>query len=379
MRDAQGPGAGPKRAVLIGTGHAHLHALKRAAAFRSRGFELVAVAPEPFWYSGLATGMLGGMYRPEEDQIDVAALAARSGARFVLDRAVGVDLEARRVLLESGPPLDFAALSLNLGSVVPVERVPGLAEHAVPVKPIRNLWHLRRDLEERLASSTPRLPVRVLVVGAGPTGCEVAANIRRLAEHQGGWAEITLISSGERILRDLPPEVSHPFQHWLAAQGVGVVTHCRIERVEPGQVVTPGGRRLPFDVLVAAIGLAPPPLVGQLGLPTDPSGALRVDGHLRSIADPAVHGGGDCVTLEGFDLPRLGVHAVYQAPVLYHNLLATLEGRPPRRYQPWRPHLWIMNLGDGTGLAIWGKWHWRGKMAFWFKDWLDRRFLRTYA
>jgi hypothetical protein len=46
--------------VLLGAGHAHLQALERAAAFAGRGHELVVVAPDRFWYAGLATGMLGG-------------------------------------------------------------------------------------------------------------------------------------------------------------------------------------------------------------------------------------------------------------------------------------------------------------------------------
>ena len=47
-----------RRAVLLGAGHAHLFTLKRTAAFVGHGFELVLVAPENFWYSGLATGVL---------------------------------------------------------------------------------------------------------------------------------------------------------------------------------------------------------------------------------------------------------------------------------------------------------------------------------
>ena len=49
-----------KRAVLLGAGHAHLYTIKRAAEFTRRRHELTLVAPENFWDSGLATGMLGG-------------------------------------------------------------------------------------------------------------------------------------------------------------------------------------------------------------------------------------------------------------------------------------------------------------------------------
>jgi NADH dehydrogenase FAD-containing subunit len=91
-----------------------------------------------------------------------------------------------------------------------------------------------------------------------------------------------------------------------------------------------------------------------------------------------VFGGGDCIALAGRRLARVGVYAVREAPVLFHNLLATLEGRPLRRFRPQRRYLLIMNLGDGTGLATWGGLWWYGRLAFWLKDRIDRAFLKEY-
>ncbi|HKH27194.1 MAG TPA: hypothetical protein VKA61_02540, partial [Sphingomicrobium sp.] len=76
---------GHKRVVLVGAGHAHLYTLKHARAVTERGYECVLIAPGDFWYSGLATGMLGGHYPPSLDRIDVGALATRGGGRFVND------------------------------------------------------------------------------------------------------------------------------------------------------------------------------------------------------------------------------------------------------------------------------------------------------
>jgi NADH dehydrogenase FAD-containing subunit len=105
---------------------------------------------------------------------------------------------------------------------------------------------------------------------------------------------------------------------------------------------------------------------------------LIVDQHLRSVAAPEVHGAGDCIAFHGRPLPRVGVYAIRQAPVLFHNLMAAAEGTPPEAFRPQRRYLIIMNLGDETGLAVRGRWYWHGKAAFWLKDWIDRRFLRTY-
>ena len=67
-----------------------------------------------------------------------------------------------------------------------------------------------------------------------------------------------------------------------------------------------------------------------------------------------------------------------EAPVLFHNLLAFL-GRHRRAslraFKPQRSFLLVLNLGDGTGLAIWRRFSWHGRAAFWLKDFLDRRFL----
>jgi hypothetical protein len=62
--------------------------------------------------------------------------------------------------------------------------------------------------------------------------------------------------------------------------------------------------------------------------------------------------------------------------VLLVNLLANLEGTPATEFRPQRLYLWIINLGDGTALAMRGGLWWRGRLAFRLKDWIDRRFLK---
>ncbi|MGH7483753.1 MAG: pyridine nucleotide-disulfide oxidoreductase, partial [Longimicrobiales bacterium] len=108
-------------------------------------------------------------------------------------------------------------------------------------------------------------------------------------------------------------------------------------------------------------------------------GALRVDAALRAIHDPRVFAVGDCAAFEPRPLPRVGVYAVRQAPVLFENLVAAAEGAPLRAYHPQRRHLLILNLGAGEGLAVRGRLHGHGRAAFRLKDWLDRRFLERYG
>ena len=335
------------------------------------------VAPDGFWYSGLATGVLGGRYPPELDQIDVGDLASKGG-RFIRDRAVRIDPSARTVHLAAGPPLTYDALSINVGSEVALARIPGAADHGYPVKPIRNLWKLRQEVETRLASASVANPLRIIVLGGGPSACEVSANLLRLSLPKRRAASLTLLTTGGRLLEQLPRGAADPVARLLHDGGVRVVPRCPAARIDADRVTTAAGECFPYDVLVHALGLVPPPLVRETGLPTDEEGSLIVDECLKSPADARVFGGGDCVAFRGRALPKVGVYAVREAPVIFFNLLATLEGRPLRRFRPQRRFLLILNLGDGTGLATWGPLYWRGRLAFLLKDRIDRAFLRKY-
>jgi NADH dehydrogenase FAD-containing subunit len=362
-------------AVLVGAGHAHLPVIAAAGAFRRRGHKLVLVAPGPFWYSGLATGMLGGMYPPELDSIDVEALANERGGRFIRDRMVGLDRGRQLLILERSPPLHYDALSLDLGSAPP--DIPGSDQaRAWSVKPIDSLADLKAELERLFARDGEA--TRIVIAGAGATGCELAANIEALSRSRAARGVVTVLAGGDAVLRQLPRKAAERVERALVRRGIVFRRHARVIRLEEGRALLAGGDAIGFDVFVNATGLTPPALVSELGLPIGEGGGLIVDQHLRSPADPLVHGGGDCVALEGHALPRIGVYAIRQAPVLLHNLLAALEGGEPRSFEPQRRYLWILNLGDGTGLAVRGGLWWHGRAAFRLKDWIDRRFLTRY-
>ena len=364
-----------KTAVLLGAGHAHLYTIQRAAEFRRRGFALVLIAPGPFWYSGLATGMLGGTYPPEQDQIDVSALVRAGGGRFVPGQASRIDAARQVVTLEGGEEVAYDALSINVGSETAA--LPGTANDApnvYAIKPLEQLWRLRRDLE-----AAGRAPRRVVVVGGGASGGEVAMNVRaQLARLGATDSEVVLLAAGERLFGQFAPSVARQAARLLHARGVRVHLRAHVARVEGGAVVTHAGERFPYDFLVNATGLKPPGWLRASDLPTDEAGALRVNRFLQAVDHPAIFGGGDCVAFEERPLAKIGVYAVREAPCLFHNLLASLRGGKSaslRAFEPQRSFLLILNVGGGKGFAVWRRFCWHGRAAFWLKDFLDRRFL----
>lgn len=361
------------RVLLLGAGHAHIEVCRRVGELTARGIETVLVSPGGFWYSGLATGVLGGAYPAELDRIDAGALIRRGGGRHVRASAIRIEPAERRVILGDGTTLDYDLLSCNVGSRTDGRGFVG-ADTAVPVKPLGRLVGLRGWLDPRLETGASP---RVLVAGGGASGCEVAANIAARIGGRGLVPRVTLATSGT-VLDTMPAGAANAARAALRARGVDVREEDAVVEARGDVARLASGAAVELDVAIDATGMRPPPLLAESGLACDESGALRVNATLRSVDDPRVFAVGDCAAFAPRLLPRVGVFAVRQAPILLANLIAAAEDRPLEAYRPQRGYLLILNLGAGEGLAVRGRLHWRGRMAFALKDRLDRRFLDRY-
>ncbi|MES1947318.1 pyridine nucleotide-disulfide oxidoreductase [Salinisphaera sp. C84B14] len=366
------------RVVLVGAGHAHLHVAAHADALAKAGAEVTLVDPGIFWYSGRATGMLGGRFDAEDDQIDPRAVVENNGGAFVAGRVASVDRAQRRVHLADGQALDYNWLSFNVGSGVARDTISGCTAdtNCWPVKPIANLEGLRTALSQAFAAGEAP---PVAVVGGGPTGCEVAANIAALARrHAPAQARpaIRLLQGGASLAPSLPAGAGQRLAEKLTTLGIEIQYNRRVTERCDGELICDDGDRIAAAHVVVATGLVAPPWLANLDLAFDDG--LVVDDTLRSVDDPRVFAVGDCAHIRGHALARLGVFGVRQAPVLLANLRAGMHGQTLERYEPQSKWLSILDLGDGTGLATRGQRWWLGRTSVWLKHWLDRRFIESY-
>ncbi len=364
-----------KRLVLVGGGHVHLLSLKYADQFIRAGAEVILIAPGRFhYYSGMGPGMISRIYKPEQVRFDVQNMVESRGGVFVRDKVVSIDPTERTLSLQGGEEIPYDLVSFNIGSYVPTNRIPGAEGEGIPVKPIENLESARKTILRKFHNGVPR----ILLIGAGPAGVELAGNIWRLSRVHNARAEIALASSRDRILPNLPEKVGRLAEQSLSQRGIEILSNFHVESMGKGLARSQNGLEVPYDVAILTLGIVPHRIFVDSGLESSEDGGLLVNDYLQSTSSPEIFGGGDCITIKGKRLHRVGVYAVREAPILFRNLLATLREQPLNTFKPQKRYLLILNLGDGSGLLVWGSWVWKGRLAFSFKNYLDTSFMAKF-
>jgi len=364
-----------KHLVLVGGGHAHLTCLKNLRDFTAKGHQVTVIGPATHhYYSGMGPGMLGGTYRPQEIRFNSQRMAEAGGARFVNGMVSQVKPAERRLLLASGEEVSYDVVSFNIGSGIPKDKV-GIQSDAnvFTVKPIDQLLQAQKLILQLSGQKT----LQLLVVGGGPAGVEISGNLWRLVTENRGTAQITLVA-GRRLMSDFPEKVHNKVLASFQRRGINVIEGSHLREITAGKAKLTDGQEIAFDLLFLAVGVKPPPLFQDSGLPTGPDGGLLVNEFLQSVAYPDIFGGGDCIYFQPQPLDKVGVYAVRQNPILLHNLMAALVGESLTPFQPGGAYLLIFNMGDGRAIFWKKNLVFDGRLAFILKDFIDRRFMRKF-
>jgi selenide,water dikinase len=377
-----------KDVVLLGIGHTNAHVLRMWAMHRPPSARLTCVALWPVaTYSGMLPGVLSGQYPPDAMEVDLVRLCAAAGARLILDETIGLDVDARCLRLRERPPVPFDVLSVGIGSVpswAGVEVVD--ASRVLAIKPMQTLLaRLDAHLSAAAASDTGtraggRGAFRVVVVGAGAGGVEIALCLPARVRARLGARTIlqqTLVSADGRLVPDACAGTIARVARVLESRGV-TRRGGRVVRVDGSMLTLDSGPPLEADLVIWATGATAPPVLGALGLPTDARGFLATDASLRSVSGHPVFAVGDSGAIEGAPVPKAGVYAVRQAPVLWANIRHLLAKEPLERYVPQRGFLKLLNSGDGRAIGEWKGLSFEGAWAWGLKDRIDRRFIAMY-
>ena len=360
--------------VVLGAGYAGLAFAQRVAR-RARGrWPVVLVDRHPVHVLRTELYEIGRLARARGDPgpwtiplapvLDHRAVTVRPGEVKAIDPA------ARAVELDSGR-VDYGALAIGLGNVAAYYGVPGAPEHTFSVYRLREAQRLAeaiRALELRSAALPPGRRPRILVVGGGSTGTEVAAEIA--AED---WARITgadarapqvlLLTGTLPFLAGFPTSLADRARALLRRRGVTMIEGLNVTKVEPNRLSLEDGSVLAFDLAVWCAGLEAPAPVRALPVPHGRGGRIKVEPTLELPGFPGAFAMGDVIDLTdpatGAPVPLTAAAALAEGTAAAENLVARVEGRPLAPFR-FRERGVVVALGPGSGagsvrhVTIWG-------------------------
>jgi NADH dehydrogenase len=388
MADLQIPQSDRHQVVVVGSGFGGLFSTK---ALRRADVDVTMVAKtthhlfQPLLYQ-VATGILSqGEIAPPTREV----LASQQNARVILGEVTDIDLAARTVtskVLNRVTVTPYDSLIVAAGSGQSYFGNDGFAEYAPGMKSIDDALELRGRIFgafELAEISTDEEEIERLltfvVVGAGPTGVEMAGQIAELA-HRTLKKDFRRINTREArvILLDAAPQVLPPFGRTLGEKTKEALGHLGVE-VQLGAMVTDvdewgievqdkdgGRRRIEAVTKVWAAGVQASDLgrtlSDQTGAPLDRAGRIRVNPDLTLPGYPEVFVVGDMIDLD--HLPGVAQVAIQGGKYAAHEIKGRLAGRPPQKPFKYFDKGSLATISRFSAVALIGKVRLTGFLAW---------------
>jgi NADH dehydrogenase len=274
-----------------------------------------------------------------------SVLRDQANARVLLGEVTGIDTAARQALLDDGRRLDYDWLILATGATHNYFGHDDWASLAPGLKRVDDATLIRRRILvafERAENSTDEAERRRLmtfaIVGAGPTGVELAGAIAELARHalaedfraiDPRAARIVLIEGGERVLPVFAPHLSDYAMRALKKMDVEVWLQKQVTACD-ARGLTASGERLECATVLWAAGVAASPAARWLNVPNDRAGRVKVEADLAVPGHPQVFVIGDTAAVAqdgGGSVPGIAPAAKQEGAYVARVIAAAVAGK----------------------------------------------------
>jgi NADH dehydrogenase len=381
--DSMSKQAKPK-IVVVGAGFGGLLAARRLARLP---IHLTVVDRrnhhtfQPLLYQVATAGL-----SPAEIAAPVRWILRGQNANVLLGEVRDFDLDRRLVKLDN-LQLPFDYLVVAAGASHAYFGHDDWAPLAPGLKTIEDALEIRRRVllafevaERRALAGEPPAPLSFVIVGAGPTGVELAGTLAEIARQvlaqefhaiDPKVTRVILLEGGPRVLPAYPEDLSRSAEAQLRKLGVEVRTGAMVTGIAQ-DLVTVGSERIEAAVVLWAAGVAASPLGRKLGVETDRAGRVLVAPDLSIPSHPEVFVIGDLAALKdsrGDWLPGVAPVAMQQGRAVARTIANELKRRVSAGSSPRSPFRYIdkgslATIGRSAGIAQFGRLHISGFVAW---------------
>lgn len=344
------------------------------------------------------------LFQPLLYQVATAGLSAPSIAapiRHMLRRqrnltvlmaeVTGIDKARGQVLLGTGEAITYDSLIVASGATHSYFGRDEWSEHAPGLKTLADAFKQRAKVlsafeqAERLDTAAERAPwLTFIVIGAGPTGVEMAGTLAEIARHtlkdefrriDPAGAQVLLLEGSDRVLQAFKPALSAKAQQQLEQLGVQVRTSARVVHIDAeGVEVEEGGqrRRIASRTIVWAAGVAASPLGRCLDVPVDRAGRVIVEPGLTVPGQSNVYVIGDLAAAQSHEkdgslkpAPGVSPAAKQMGRVAAANIVRRLRGEAPQAFR-YTDYGALATIGRKAAVADVGAFQFSGFLAWLF-------------
>jgi NADH:ubiquinone reductase (H+-translocating) len=336
---ANGDGARP-RVVVVGGGFAGLSTVRE---FSGADVEVLLLDRDLYnTFQPLLYQVATGGLNPGDVTYALRAFAARfANAKFRRVTVTGVDAARRCVRTDAGEEIRYDYLVLCCGVTANYFGIPGAEEHSRTVYTRREAIEVRDVMLGNLEAFAQGRPEAVepvaVIVGAGPTGVEMAgtlAELRTIAlpvtypELDLDRVRVILVEMTDQVLGPFAPRLRRYTAKELRKRGVELRLGVAVKEVHPDAVVLSDGQRVPSAVTIWSTGVKVHDQVGGWGLPQGRGGRIQVQPDMRVVGHPEIFAVGDVAASVDGALPQLAQPAIQGGRHAATQIRRLLAGQP---------------------------------------------------
>ena len=363
--------------VLIGGGHSQITVLKKFGMKPIPGLRITLINKDFISsYSGMLPGYIAETYDRSQTEIDLLNLCKFSNSRLVIDKVIGLDLDEKLVILENRAPIIFDTLSINSGGEPNLGYIKGANEFSIPIKPISKLVKIIDGIKEKIKKLNG---ISISVVGGGAGGIELALALTQYLKTKQNIKEIevNLISKGQYLAKAKNKISQNTILSFLKNNNINVILNEEVIEFGQNFIKTSKGTIInsKFNFLVTPISA--PKWMSETGLSLDNSGFIRVNKFLQT-SNENIFASGDVSSFENKNLPKAGVYAVRQGPILFKNLRAKILNYSLTSFKPQSSFLSLIGNGKDEAIFSWKGISFKSKFAWMLKRYIDESFMKKY-
>jgi NADH dehydrogenase len=367
----------PDRAqvVIIGAGFGGLNAAK---SLKNVDVDITIVDRRNFHlFQPLLYQVASAALNPSDIAYPIRSVFRRQPnvQRIVMGEVVGLDLERRRVKLKEGANVAFDYLVVASGATHSYFGNDQWSEFAPGLKTIEDALYIRRQILSAFEEAE-RHPDRAaelltfVVVGAGPTGVEMAGAMAEIAVHAMAnefkhidptSSRVILVEGAPHVLPVYPEPLSRKAKRQLETLGVEVMTGSLVESIDGSGVLLGDGTRIASETVLWAAGVKASQLGELLGAPLDRAGRVEVEPDLSIPGSKNVFVIGDLATVPG--VPGVAPAAMQMGRYVARLIRSDLTGKERKPFA-YRNKGSLATIGRARGVADFGAIRFSGFLAW---------------